>query len=708
MAGFQRLLFRESALLCCAGSLHFLCGAMSLCVAFMFAAKKLGRSYLLQALQSDLSYDTLLRIHDAPLTAALFNVAGASIAARDRRGRCVLDYAPDDSEVRSLLEGWLHKLEVVANQLQADLLASLEGPVVGAAGGTGAGAAKAGKKGKKAAKAGKAAAAGTAAGAKASAKGKASPGKAASADIDSSTKAQADGAADTATAAVDPAAAAAAPADEAASTAQEQALSLPHTPEKTAHQGAAGGGKKPKSIVVVAAGHGDSDTDEATVLPLPQLQQQQQQQSALPAAEGNDDQPALSDSAAVSPAVAETVEDEWHVVGHGAKRPTKKGSSAAHTAAAPPPPPPPQQQQHAAVASKPAAPAHKRHGSHSSGAGDHPRLSDGSAATDGSSSSMCGASRSAAADAAVPPPPPPPSGQHLSAAPAAAKAWQTALPAGSTAGFKAALMSHGLACAGADEPSHPSVASSAAPASGQAPTFAQALQGAGGRGTDQPPPPQQPLQQLSVTGGAALQPGRRPSDSPTHSRRRSSLHSSSHTARAITAAAGYDGVQAPQAASGSTAATSNAVPHQSPASLPDAQSTALQSHPASPAVTPVASAANLILEHSEDVHQRRSSTAGPRRLGTAHAAASDASTLVPPTASPAPQLAAVGGGDTEGALRAEVALLREDNLALRQAARSAEINHMQEVSNAHIFVFAKMLLHPPTNFRFVLSHLRHC
>jgi hypothetical protein len=57
--------------------------------------------------------------------------AGACIAQRDRRGRCVLDYAPDPSEARSLLQARLSSLEARAAQLQRDLLASLELEEVG-------------------------------------------------------------------------------------------------------------------------------------------------------------------------------------------------------------------------------------------------------------------------------------------------------------------------------------------------------------------------------------------------------------------------------------------------------------------------------------------------------------------------------------------------------------------------------------------------
>ena len=50
---------------------------------------------------------------------------GACIAQRDRRGRNVLDYAPESSDVRRLLQGRLDELEAVAAKRQEDLLASL-------------------------------------------------------------------------------------------------------------------------------------------------------------------------------------------------------------------------------------------------------------------------------------------------------------------------------------------------------------------------------------------------------------------------------------------------------------------------------------------------------------------------------------------------------------------------------------------------------
>ncbi|GAX79495.1 hypothetical protein CEUSTIGMA_g6936.t1 [Chlamydomonas eustigma] len=53
--------------------------------------------------------------------------AGACISQRDRRLRSVLDYAPAGSEVRSLLQARLAKLEAEAERRQADLLAHLEG-----------------------------------------------------------------------------------------------------------------------------------------------------------------------------------------------------------------------------------------------------------------------------------------------------------------------------------------------------------------------------------------------------------------------------------------------------------------------------------------------------------------------------------------------------------------------------------------------------
>ncbi|DBA68766.1 TPA: hypothetical protein ACH3X2_013381 [Trebouxia sp. C0005] len=54
--------------------------------------------------------------------------AGATLGLRDRRSRSVLDYAPEGSKVKQQLLDRLKELEAAAEQLQAALLAELDGP----------------------------------------------------------------------------------------------------------------------------------------------------------------------------------------------------------------------------------------------------------------------------------------------------------------------------------------------------------------------------------------------------------------------------------------------------------------------------------------------------------------------------------------------------------------------------------------------------
>ncbi|KAL0022409.1 hypothetical protein WJX77_009167 [Trebouxia sp. C0004] len=64
---------------------------------------------------------------EAALLALL--AAGATLGLRDRRSRSVLDYAPEGSKVKQQLLDRLKELEAAAEQLQAALLAELDGPL---------------------------------------------------------------------------------------------------------------------------------------------------------------------------------------------------------------------------------------------------------------------------------------------------------------------------------------------------------------------------------------------------------------------------------------------------------------------------------------------------------------------------------------------------------------------------------------------------